>query len=311
MTKIECIYGPPLSGKTTQIISLIKRLNKEQPDKIARVYVGDGSLANYLESGLVDAGIIKVLDYSGRAMPFTVTEMIAEGYWAEDPFDPTSKLVQLTPEEFNTTAIWVYEGLSVQGAYLLSNVEGGLAWRAARGEKIGQDSPISVRDKDGRVFGGNPMSHYNVAQKHLSGCITRTKRLPGMIIWTAHEKSAEDKLQGETIVGPELAGGALTPVISREFNNTLHTTKAVIQTTKDVDKTTGQRVTEEKVEFRLYTQDHYDPDGKFSTKYRAGVRTMRPDLIKPYYVSPINQIGKGIIDFYEDLARAKKAYQEM
>ncbi len=54
----------------------------------------------------------------------------------------------LTPEEYNETWMWVYEGGSVMSDYVMGNIEGGLAWRSARGEKLGQDSPIMIQDQN-------------------------------------------------------------------------------------------------------------------------------------------------------------------
>jgi hypothetical protein len=129
-----------------------------------------------------------------------------------------------------------------------------------------------------------------------------------MIIWTHHERGAEDKLQGETVVGPEVAGSALTATLAREFNNTLHFTTATKQS-KVVDTVTGKNITQEETEYRIYTRDHFDPDGKFSTKYRAGVRTPRPDMIQQYYSS--KEPGTAILEFYRDLAKAKAAYGDL
>lgn len=307
--RVDCFYGPPHSGKTSAILKLIEQLHYEDPTKIARIYVGDGSLGNYLDSGLIEAGLCAVFDYSGRKMPLSVTEQICEGYWAADPLDADSPLITLSVDEIKRTGLWIFEGLSVMGSYIMSNIEGGLAWRSARGEKIGQDSPIMIKDGKDRVYGGNPMSHYNVTQRHMWGCLQRTKRLPGMVLWSAHERESEDKLQGEMIVAPEIAGRAMSGTIAREFANTLHFTTAT--TVKKVkDPLTERMVTVEEPEYRMYTRDHFDPDGRYSTKYRAGVRTMAPDRIKPYYVAPFGKPGQYILEFYADLQTAKREYLE-
>jgi hypothetical protein len=45
---------------------------------------------------------------------------------------------------------------------------------------------------------------------------------PNIVVWTAHERSTQDKISGEKLVGPEAAGEAITANLPRHFNNTLH-----------------------------------------------------------------------------------------
>lgn len=315
-SRIEMDYGEPGSGKSSGIAYMIAKIFRDT-GKHFRVFVGDGSAATYIDWGLVDIGAVHLVDYTIRDWPLSVTQQITEGLWPSDPEDPKSPMRRLTSEETRTLAGWVFEGTSVMSNYIMGHKKGGLAEQAGRGVKIGQDSPIMIRDCDttatgaydpktgtGMVFGGNPVAHYNVAQRHMLTNIERTKQLPGLVFWTAHERVATDSTTSEKVIGPEVAGSALSPGLSRYFNNTRHHTVAT-RSVKAVDGTTGKSVSGIFNEFRLYTRDHSDPDGLTLVKYKAVVRTPRPDLIKDYYTSTTP--GKNLSDFYDDLQAAKEA----
>lgn len=303
--RFECFYSESGAGKTTGLIYLIAKVFNET-GKIARVYVGDGSKMSYIEAGLVDAGVVQVMDFATRDYPLTVTQQICEGWWPVDPEDPQSKLRKLTPEEMAQTGVWVFEGLSVMGAYIMGGIKGGLAYRGGQGEKIGQDSPIQIVDPSGLKFGGNPMSHYNVGQRHMLQNIQRTKALPGhFVIWTAHERLGEDVESGEKLIGPEIIGKAMTSWISREFNNTLHFTLAT-KVDKTTDRTTGKNVGKANREYRIYTVDHFDPDGLTMVKYKAVNRCVIPDVIPEYLVGA--KPGDNILEFYRLMTEARKKW---
>lgn len=316
-TRIECYYGESGAAKSSAIAALIEKIFRET-GKSFRGYVGDGSAATYQDWGLVDVGAVHLCDYTIRDWPVTTLQQICEGMWPEDPEDPKSKMRKLTPEELARTAGWFIEGLSVGSNYLMGNKKGGLAEQSGRGVKIGQDSPISIKDLDtsqtgayvagsgpGTTVGGNPPAHYNVAQRQMLTNIERTKQLPGLVIWSAHERAGEDSVTAEKVIGPEVAGKALSAGLSKFFNNTLHFTIATKVTGKTADATTGKSVSGVVNEYRLYTRDHMDPDGLTAVKYKAVIRTPRPDLIRDYYVSA--KPGAHVIEFYEDLAKAKAA----
>ena len=316
-TRIECYYGESGSAKSSAVAALIEKVFRET-GKSFRVYVGDGSAATYQDWGLCDVGAVHLCDYTIRDWPVTTLQQITEGMWPEDPEDPKSKMRKLTPEELAKNAGWVLEGLSVGSNYLMGNKKGGLAEQAGRGVKIGQDSPISIKDLDtgptgayiqgsgpGTTVGGNPPAHYNVAQRQMLTNIERSKQLPGIVIWSAHERAGEDSVTQEKVIGPEVAGKALSAGLSKHFNNTLHFTIATKVTGKTADATTGKSVSGVLNEYRLYTRDHMDPDGLTAVKYKAVTRTPRPDMIRDYYVSAAP--GQHLLAFYEDLAKAREA----
>jgi hypothetical protein len=304
----DLVYGEPGSAKTRSYLEVIKKINKET-GKIARVYIGDGSYTMYKNSGLIKSGVVQAMEFATRDNPFTVCQQITGGFWPADPLDPKSKMVQLTAKQVEETGLWIFEGGAVMGNYLMGTVKGGLAWRAANGEVIGQEANIAFRDDPDHKFGGNPLAHYNVGQRHLLSNVVRSKGLPGIVVWTTHErlddgergggKDSPKSKVGDKVVGPEFIGKAMTVSISREFGNTLHFTIASKKVVEGKDTATDKSNYVEKMEYRVYTRDHYDPDGVVGYKYKAVVRAMDPSKVKDYYVS--EKPGEGLIKLYEDL----------
>lgn len=320
VNRTDCLYGDSGTGKSRSILELIKRMY-QQTRKVARVYVGDGSAATYLDSGLVDAGVIHLMDYSGKPYPMTVTQQMCDGMWPVDPDDPLSPMRVLTAEEKAATRMWVFEGISVMGQYMMGHVKGGLAHQAGQGVKIGGEANVAFQDAEidpatgrykpgtgsGQKWGGSNLAHYMVAQGHMLDRINRSKSLPGWVIWTGHEVQAEDKTTGEKIIGPEMAGSAKSANLSRVFNNTIHFTVALKAGGRDKvkDTYTGADVKQAQLEYRAYVTDHFDPDGLTSSRYRAVIRVPLPEMMKPYYTGGP---GEAIVKLYDDIEKSKREY---
>ena len=315
--RIECYYGPTGEGKSSAALRMMAEIYN-QTGKKGRVWIGDGSKATYIDSGLVDAGVCEVADFSSRDWPLSTVSQMVQGFWPADPDDPDSPLNEPTPASFGELGITIIEGISMIGQYIMGDNKGGLAQRSGAGEKIGQDSPVAVTDMErdpktgiykpntgtGMTFGGNPLAHFNFAQRRIFSYIEMAKQLPGWVIFTAHERSTEDKLSGEKIIGPEAAGAAMTASLPRQFNNTLHFVTAM-QKAKKKDDHTAKMVDEIDTEYRIYTRDHFDPDGNGFVKYKAVSRCPMPELMPQYIVG--EKMGDNIIEFYSILAAAKKA----
>lgn len=320
VNRTDLFFGEPGTGKSLAALEIIRREYRRARKK-ARVYVGDGSAATYLDSGLVDAGIIHLMDYSTKPYPMTITQQMTDGMWPEDPENPLSKMRPLTPEERAETGVWVFEGVSVMGLYLMGHVQGGLAQQAGQGVKIGGDANVAFQDAEidtttgrykagtgtGQKWGGSNLAHYMVAQGHMLDRINRSKALPGWVIWTGHEVSAEDKMTGEKVIGPEMAGSAKSASLSRVFNNTLHFTIALKDQgrAKVKDEYTKADVRQAEMDYRLYTRSHYDPDGLSNARYMAVVRTPMPEMVKLYYSG---KPGEAVSALYDDIEKSKKEY---
>ncbi len=296
--RIELVYGKSGSGKTTWWARLAEWFWINYKLR-TRLYIGDGGLETVLNTGLIDEGIVEYMDYSIRDHPLNVTQKICKGYWSKDPFDPQSPLYPQSFTDLAPFGMFVYEGLSVMSDYIMSNREGGLAWRAGRGEKIGTEAAIALKDEEA-TFGGPGWGHYGFTQARMLNLIESTKMLPGWKQWTAHVCRWEDKKTNEVGFGPDIAGQALTPSIGASFGNTIHLHPAH-KNVKVKDPLTNKDVEVRKVEYRAYTREHYDPDGQTFVKYYANNR-MPPEYSGdlPEYLDP-NPVA-----FYDILAKAAK-----
>lgn len=316
--RIDCLWGQSGTGKSEGAAAVIEQIFKT--DGLAsRVILGDGSKATYKDRGLIDAGVVEVLDFSIREWPFTTMARLCEGWWPADVDDPNSPLLAPKPDVLKKLGVFVVEGLSVGAQYLMGDVRGGLAEQSGRGIKIGQDSPVRSVDilydakgnaiagsGPGTEFGGNPVAHYGFAQRRLLANIERTKVFPNLVIWTAHERSTQDKISGEKLVGPEAAGEAMTANLPRHFNNTLHFVSASRKKAKLKDEHTEAMVTDLDVEYRIYTRDHFHPDGNTFVKYKAVTRgASEADGMPLYFTSDIP--GQSVLDFYQKIADLRQA----
>jgi len=128
---IDLFYADSMAGKSKAAEMLALHL-AEKTGKKTRVYIGDGGEETYNSHGLVDSGMIEIMDVSGRSYPMTVLKLISDFYFPKDPKDPTSKLVPPPNDFFEKYGLLVYEGGTVFGNWLLSDVPGGFAWHSAK-----------------------------------------------------------------------------------------------------------------------------------------------------------------------------------
>jgi hypothetical protein len=309
----ELYYGPSGSGKSESIVAVIKRIFKETGKKF-RVLVGDGSTATY--EPLVEAGIAEMLDYTTRDWPLSTLTQLCQGYWPLSVEDPKSKMVAMTKEQFATIGGYAIEGLSVGASYVMGDKRGGFSEQASRGVKIGGDNPVKLVDamfdlngipiKDSGpmlTFGSVTLGGYGQAQRRMLGFVEASKGLPGWVIWTAHERASEEKISNQKVVGPEVAGGALTSGLSKHFNNTLHFTTAE-KVIKKKDGHTEAMVQELDAEYRIYTRHHFRPEGNTFVKYLAVSRTPDPKSMPLYLESETP--GVSIIEFYKKVREARE-----
>lgn len=311
----DLVYGPPAAGKSEYAARVVEQMHVESGKKI-RIVCGDGSLQTYQH--LIDSGIAEFVEFAHRSWPTDTLNRLTSGWWPQDFKDPTSPLIAPSKQIMDVGG-YVFEGVSTAASYIMSNVEGGLAWRAGRGEKMGQDTPIKVFEGEldnkgvlipgsgpGTSFGGNPPSHYNYTQRNMTGFIQQSRGLPSqVIVWTAHESMNDpekDSLVKEQIAGPEVVGKALTSNLQRILNNTLHAT-AVQKRSKVDDKFTNKKVDELDVEYRLYTRDHFNANGAVMVRYKACTRGVDADF--PQYFQS-DEPGKAMIDFYRELAKMRE-----
>jgi hypothetical protein len=310
--RIDVLWGQSGTGKSEAIAAMMRAIYESDGLK-SRVIIGDGSKATYKDRGLIDAGVTEVCDFSIRPWPTTTLARLCEGWWPEDVLDPESKLLPPTLAGLKALGVFAVEGLSVGAQYIMGDIKGGLAEQAGRGIKIGQDSPVRLEDairddKTGKIidgggmqFGGNSVAHYGFVQRRMLANVERTKVFPNLVYWTAHEKATTDKVSGEKIVGPEVAGEAMTANIPRHFNNCLHFVTAARKKEKVKDKHTEASVTDLETEYRIYTRDHFHPEGTVFVKYKAVTRGVNAKEMPDYLTA--DEPGVSALEYYGILAK--------
>lgn len=324
MPQPDLYYGPFGSGKTGAIIARMKHAWQTKGQK-SRAIVGDASAGPYIASGLVGAGVLEVVDYSVRDYPSSTLTQLLSGYWPADVEDPTSPLLppdhKDIAEKSKNLGVFGMEGIAVGGNYLMGNRKGGYAYRAARGEKMGQDAPFRITDAEtdalgkakpgtgpGLQFGGLAQSHYGFAQNTLNDLIVLSRGLRvAHLIWTTHERSAEDKKSGEKLIGPEVAGSAATPSAGKNFNHVWHFQTATKRIKGERDKHTDKLVDDLDVEYRVWTRDHISPDGMTNLKYMAVTRGVPADAVPHYHAA--DKPGDSVNFLYNIIEEYQKAQE--
>jgi hypothetical protein len=289
---VELVYGKSGSGKTTWWLKLAIHFWKTQNLK-TRVYHGMGgeeTIYAAIDQGELPEDAIELLDYTPLPHANETCQMMVEGKlydhdknkWLSGPLDGIG--------------LFVFEGLTPMANYLLRE----LANLAANGlGKFGQDTPIMYTSGQLKM-GGNPPSHFGIVQRDILRYVEESRRLPGWIIWTAHEREAEDKETQEKLIGPDVAGKALTGKIGGSFGNTIHLDSAS-KKIKARDNISGKDIDVLVSERRAYFAEHFDPDAAVLKKYFANNRAFNPDrLPKIGYLTPPDPLK-----FYQLLQGAK------
>lgn len=279
---VSCFYGETLHGKTSALSSVLKWGVSQKKNFKARLYTAENW--ETLEPW-VKAGVLDVWQIDQRQEPFDTIAQASLGYWPEDPEDPESKVIApAKQEDFKAIDAWFFEGMATFCDFMMGNFAyGGLAARSGRGERIGPaEDTISFKDGDCKV-GGNPRTHYNIAQRWIHSAVTNSKKLPGHKIWTSHEVVAKDDRSQKPILGPELVGTAATSQSTRWFGNTIH----VLRVDTKVSSGAGKEASL-KSEYRLYLKPHYSAEIP-NIPYKAVMRTSpliqdKADKLIPEYL---------------------------
>lgn len=293
------VYGKTGTGKTTWWGELAAHIFRTT-GQTTRLYAGDNT-ATVENSGLIDDGIVEVFPFMNRNFPLTVTKKITQGEWPKDLATPAKDASDLVPFAKSPggekVGLVVFEGISVMAEYIMGSQEGGLADRAAKGEDLGPAAAIRIIEGQER-FGSNGMGHYGLAQRRIIDMLRTSQALThsAMVVWTAHERAAEDKDDGnEKIIGPDAAGKAITAKVGLWFDHVVHLTTAT-RKVRGKDPATGKDVDSYVIERRAYNRDHADPDGTVFVRYLANVRcplvggkNPMPEFITP--PSPLKMFG--------------------
>jgi hypothetical protein len=206
------LFGPTGSGKTAQIGELAEHLARQ--GKRTRLYSADRggweTIRAHTELELKPGKpIIEVIPMFGEPWMWIDhavkgDKLDAKGNWAPG-MDPD-------------IGLFAFEGMT-------SFADATMRWMAdasARGLNIGGGGSFNFTVKDAKEqlkIGSNNQAHFGVAQQQVFDKSTQSQNLPGIVLWTAGDSRGEDDAAGG-VIGPQIAGKALTPEAPRWFKYT-------------------------------------------------------------------------------------------
>lgn len=237
------LYGGTGAGKTTQLMKLIKAMaTKEKP---ARVYITDRGGTETILRPLVTMGLCSFERYL-ESDRFTWIDNAVQGkLWRE------GKWVEGHPENLCLLAC---ESLSGCGDLVVN----ALGQQAAAGFNVGGEPAPGLKiQAEGGVISipANSGTHYFVAQRWLMEEVWKSQLLPCPVVWTASEevvglekKQRDGVREIETaatlgikgIIGPQVAGQALTKDLPKYFVFTFRIAKVPAETTNKTVLYTGR-----------------------------------------------------------------------
>lgn len=200
------LFGPTGSGKTAQIGELAEYYFK-QSHKRTRLYSADRggweTIKPYVKLGIIEA--IPMFGDPWNWIDHVVKgDKLIDGKWAAG-ID-------------SDIAMYAFEGMTS----IADSVMSWMAEAAGRGVNIGGGGSFSFTAGEGQdrmKIGSNNMAHYSVAQQQVYEKSTQSQFLPGTVLWTAGDRRGEDDSNGG-VVGPQVAGKALTGEVPRWFKYT-------------------------------------------------------------------------------------------
>jgi hypothetical protein len=170
--------------------------------------------------GLIDLGIITLVDLT----------QVVDANEESHPFDWLDKIARCliwTEEDGWTTppgsyTHFAYDSGTTMAYLLLENLRN----RAAKGENIGGGPGYKVTDGD-VVVAANNQTHYGIVQAAILKAVAKSQMsTEGLITWSFRLRRTEAE-GGEQIIGPQVAGGAMTPELPAWFTYTFRLAKQV------------------------------------------------------------------------------------
>ena len=315
----DLYYGHSMKGKSRAIAELVEHIYGKTGKK-SRVYIGDGGVSTYHSTGLVEAGILEVVEFSHLPAAMTYLKAMTRGWAPKED----GVWAQPSPDYMagKTHGLVIFEGATVIKSWLL----GDISEKIAKGQKIGGvkdeggelvtvDEKVEGLPDEWRRHGQVQGLHHATAYRELERAIRTSTMFHGKVIWPAHPPEAPDLPEGgrsgqpgispgKKLIGPDVCGKARAATIGSMFGNCLHFDTAM-QKNREKDDLTGQNINILEPEYRIYTRPHFDPDGLEMIEFRAGARCEGLPL---FYTHP--EPGKAIIDFYRDSQEKGKASAE-
>lgn len=204
------MYSRSRGGKTTQLAELAKHVKKTTGLNTLVYSIDKGGIGPMVP--LIDLGIINLVEQFDTN-PWIFMNKASTGQVR----DKDGKWVRANLAEYGLVGNESLTGFS--DAFMND-----LAAQAANGVNIGGSGNVSLKvegDGDTLKIGANNMSHYNVVQNRILDEVWRSQKLQvPYLVWTASASRDEDPNATAKVIGPAIAGKALTAEMLRHFDLT-------------------------------------------------------------------------------------------
>src|SRR6266853_165042 len=204
------LYGRTRSGKSTQIGQLAEYVYKTE-GKNTRLYTADRGGVDPVRP-YVDLGIIEVVAME-KTDPWIFLNKAVNGYVR----DAAGKWV---PGKNDNIGMFAFESMTSFADELMAS----MARKAGEGVNIGGGSNVAFQvggDGESLKISGSNMAHYGVCQTRITDEVWASQKLNApYILWTASVSKDDDQASSNKVLGPQVAGKALTSEVPRWFNLT-------------------------------------------------------------------------------------------
>ena len=260
--KTVMIYAVSGEGKTGQIGELAKAEWRRSGKKTLLHSMDHGGFETVRH--LVDAGVIDIVPHIGRLLPWEWSMKIAQGGVVPNA---EGQWAQVDPEEYGLVA---FDGASGLADSLMKD----LAQKAGSGKNpVGQKPAIMFREGTEMITNNSP-AHFGLTQQHVSQVLQESFSIPvNMVLWTALARNAEEEASQSGIVGPMIAGKAMTASVPQWFMYTFR-----------ISAIPGNPAMGTVASTRLYLHPHMEgvaAGSKGLANPRGPVGVALPDFIEP------------------------------
>lgn len=204
------MYARSRGGKTTQIGELAKYVYKTLGLKSLVYSIDKGGIGPLVP--YIDLGVVDLVEQEG-SNPWIFMNKVSTGHIR----GADGKWVKADLSKYGMVAIESMTGFS--DAFMND-----LALQASQGTNIGGAANVSFTvngDGESMKIGGNNMGHYNVVQNRILDEVWRSQKLNiPFLVWTASSSRDEDPNASGKVIGPAIAGKALTAEMLRHFDLT-------------------------------------------------------------------------------------------
>lgn len=197
------IYGDSGDGKTALVGETCEYVFKQGLGKTRLCTADRGGIKTV--QPYIDLGLMEVEALDGD--PWIWLNKVVRGHIKRG-----GKWVQDT----KGIGLFAFESMTSVADALMQS----LAQKAAQGVNVGGGGNVNFSVTDGTdtlKIGGNNMAHYGVVQTRIIEEVWASQSLPGWLIWTASAKRDEDPNATGKLLGPAIAGKALTGEVPRWF----------------------------------------------------------------------------------------------